>query len=131
MSELTIASYNSSQQAPAKEICNFLELAINQNLKGSTSKIWHKGPVWFIDGNPIVGYWVRKSGEVQLLFWSGQSFDEKGLTPEGSFKAAEIRYTELQEIKITHLKKWLRKAKEIQWDYKNIVKRKGVLERIV
>jgi hypothetical protein len=26
---------------------------------------------------------------------------------------------------------WIEKSKIIQWDYKNIVKRKGVLERLV
>lgn len=28
------------------------------------------------------------------------------------------------------LKRWLRKSLTIQWDYKNIVKRRGVLEKI-
>lgn len=128
---LTISNYNTSQKGESKDICNFLQTSIDSSLRGSTSKIWHKGPVWFIDENPVVGYWVRKNNEVQVLFWSGQSFDEEGLKNEGSFKAAEIRYTELKQVKITHLKRWLKKAKEIQWDYKNIVKRKGKLERLV
>ncbi len=126
----TISAYNNSQTKTTKEICSFLELQINKHLPGSASKIWHGGPVWFIDDNPVVGYWVRKNGVVRLLFWSGQSFDEELLAPEGSFKAAEIHYTELKQVKITHLKRWLKKAKDIQWDYKNIVKRKGVLKRI-
>jgi len=50
--------------------------------------------------------------------------------PEGSFKAAEKRYTQVNEIKKTVLKRWLQKSKKIQWDYKNIVKRRGVLIRI-
>ena len=129
--DATIHAYNALQIAHAKEICDFLELTINKHLVGSTSKIWHRGPVWFVDENPVVGYWVRKNNEVQLLFWSGQSFDEEDLHPEGTFKAAEIKYTDVQQIKITNLKRWLEKAKDIQWDYKNIVKRKGVLERIV
>lgn len=128
---LTIAEYNATQKEDIQEICALLELTITKNLSGSTSKIWHKGPVWFIKENPIVGYWVRKSGEVQLLFWSGQSFDEEGLQPEGSFMASEIRYTEVKQIKLTHLKRWLKKAQNIQWDYKNIVKRRGKLERII
>ncbi len=127
---LTVTQYNASQKDAMKEVCNFLELHINQHLPGSTGKVWHGGPVWFINENPVVGYWVRKGGDVQLLFWSGQSFDEEGLHPEGSFKAAEVRYTEVGQIKVTHLKRWLKKAKEIQWDYKNIVKRKGKLERL-
>ncbi len=64
------------------------------------------------------------------MFFSGQSFAEKDLQAEGKFKAAEIFFTDVKDIKITHLKRWLKKAKEIQWDYKNIVKRKGVLEKI-
>jgi hypothetical protein len=126
----TISAYNNSQAKTAKEICRFLELQINKHLSGSTSKIWHGGPVWFVDENPVVGYWVRKNGEVRLLFWSGQSFDEELLTPEGSFKAAETCYTEVKQINITHLKRWLKKAKDIQWDYKNIVKMRGLLKKI-
>jgi hypothetical protein len=67
---------------------------------------------------------------VRLLFWSGQSFDEPSLLPEGSFKAAEARYTGSDQINIQDLKRWLKKAQEIQWDYKNIVKNKGVLNRL-
>ncbi len=126
----TILQYNTSQTTKIEEICNFLELHINTFLKKSESKIWHGTPVWFIDGNPIVSYSVRKSGKVSLMFFSGQSFDETTLKNEGKFKAAEILYSDVEEIKITHLKRWLKKAKDIQWDYKNIVKRKGVLERL-
>ena len=99
-------------------------------LKKADSKIWHGSPVWFIDGNPIVSYSVRKSDEVSLMFFSGQSFKTSGLTPEGKFNAAEVFYTTAKDIKVTLLKKWLKESKEIQWDYKNIVKRKGVLERL-
>ncbi len=67
---------------------------------------------------------------ISALFWSGQSFDEEGLKPEGKFKAAEARYKDVTEIKVTAMRKWLRKSKKIQWDYKNIVKRKGVLKKI-
>jgi hypothetical protein len=126
----TISEYNRAQTADVKKICDFLELSINTSLKKSESKVWHGTPVWFIDGNPIVSYSVRKNGKVSLMFFSGQSFEEKDLKPEGSFKAAEIFYAGVKEIKIAHLKKWLKKAKEIQWDYKNIVKMKGKLKRV-
>ncbi|MGZ4088795.1 MAG: DUF1801 domain-containing protein, partial [Bacteroidia bacterium] len=49
---------------------------------------------------------------------------------EGSFKAAEVRYTSVEQINLKELQRWLKKAEAIQWDYKNIVKRKGVLERL-
>ncbi len=106
-------------------------IAPNLRAPGATieSKVWHRHPVWFIDGNPIVGYHKLKDC-VRLLFWSGQSFDEPGLAPEGSFKAAEARLTDARDINATNLKRWLKKAAAIQWDYKNIVKRKGKLERL-
>ena len=59
-------------------------------LPDAEQKIWHAHPVWFLNGNPIVGYSKLKEC-VRLLFWSGQSFDEPGLQKEGSFKAAEKR----------------------------------------
>ena len=126
----TIAEYNKLQTTGIKKICTVLKLNISKFLKKSESKVWHGSPVWFIDGNPIVSYSVRKNGTVSLMFFSGQSFEEKDLKPEGKFKAAEIFYTDVKEIKVTPLKKWLKKAETIQWDYKNIVKMKGKLNRI-
>ena len=126
----TIPEYNKEQTENIKEVCDFLELNINNFLKKSESKVWHGTPVWFIEGNPVVSYSVRKSGVVSLMFFSGQSFEEEDLQPEGTFKAAEIMYTDVKQIKITHLKKWLKKSQVIQWDYKNIVKNKGKLSLI-
>lgn len=126
----TISEYNNLHTNNIKTLCDFLEVTINNNLKNGESKIWHGSPVWFLDGNPVVSYSIRKDGKVSLMFFSGQSFDEKDLKAEGKFKAAEIFYTDIKEVKITHLKRWLKKSKEVQWDYKNIVKRKGVLVRV-
>lgn len=124
-----VLEYNKLQVRSVKEICIFLNLEISKNLKKSESKIWHGSPVWFIQGNPIVSYSVRKDGRVALMFFSGQGFDEPDLKPEGKFKAAEVFYTDLKEIKLASLKRWLKKSINIQWDYKNIVKNKGKLER--
>ncbi|MCW7469356.1 DUF1801 domain-containing protein [Leptospira kanakyensis] len=124
-----IETYNKSQSPTDKEICDLLYQEINLNLPKAEKKIWHAHPVWFLDGNPIVGYSKLKTC-IRLLFWSGQSFEEEGLEPEGSFKAAEARYTDVSQIKKKDLKRWLSQSKKIQWDYKNIVKRKGVLERL-
>lgn len=124
-----ISAYNNAQNGEDKKICRLLSEEINNNLPGAESKIWHAHPVWFLDENPIVGYSKLKDS-VRLLFWSGQSFDEDILQKEGKFKAAEIRYTPVQEINKNDLKRLLEKARQIQWDYKNIVKRKGVLERL-
>ena len=125
-----IPSYNASQDGETKTICVTLERVFTANLPKAESKIWHGNPVWFLDGNPVVGY-AKLKDCVQVLFWSGQSFDEKGLDPEGTFKASQVRYTSVDHINEEDLKRWLHKAENIQWDYKNIVKRKGKLERIV
>lgn len=108
-----IQQYNDSQSNIDREICNLLAEEIYKALPEAESKIWHRIPVWFLDGNPIVGYGKLKSC-IRLLFWSGQSFDEEGLDNEGSFKAAEKRYTTLEEIKVKDLKRWLKKSREIQ-----------------
>ena len=123
----TITGYNNSQKEIQKNICDCLEENINKVLKKNESKIWHGTPVWFIDGNPIVAYSVRKDGRVSLMFFSGQSFEESDLKPEGKFRAAEIFYTNVHEINIIQLKVWLEKSEKIQWDYKNIIKNKGKL----
>lgn len=124
-----VKAYNTAQSAPDKKICNTLATEIDTYLPEAENKIWHAHPVWFLDSNPVVGYSKLKDS-VRLLFWSGQSFDEEGLHIEGSFKAAEIRYTSVDQINTKDLKRWLKKARDIQWDYKNIVKRKGKLERL-
>jgi hypothetical protein len=121
--------YNNKQEPVDKEICDRLATEINRCLPEAENKIWHAHPVWFLDGNPVAGYSKLKNC-IRLLFWSGQSFDEPGLENEGSFKAAEKRYTAADQINIEDLERWLAKAYTIQWDYKNIVKRKGQLERL-
>lgn len=124
-----VAVYNEALSLSDKEICDLLATEIDEHLKNAESKIWHRHPVCFLDGNPIVGYSKAKDS-VRLMFWSGQSFDEEGFSPEGSFKFAEARYISSEQVKTNELRRWLKKAEEIQWDYKNIVKRKGKLERL-
>lgn len=126
----TISEYNKLQTIEISKICDLLEKNINENLKKSESKIWHGSPVWFIEGNPIVSYSIRKGDKVALMFFSGQSFEEKDLINTGKFKAAEIIYLDAKDIKEKDLKKWLKKSIEIQWDYKNIIKNKGLLEKM-
>jgi hypothetical protein len=121
--------YNAAQDPKNRKICSLLAREIDRNLQKAENKIWHAHPVWFLDGNPIVGYSKLKDC-IRLLFWSGQSFQEEGLKKEGSFKAAEVRYTAVDQIHTTHLKRWLKKDRRIQWDYKNIVRRKGRLVRL-
>ena len=103
--------------------------SIDRALPEAENKIWHAHPVWFLDGNPIVGYSKLKDC-IRLLFWSGQSFKEKGLSKEGTFKAAEARYTAVDQVDTEKLGRWLADAREIQWDYKNLIRRRGRLERL-
>ena len=125
-----IEQYNEKQSPGDKEICNLLTTIINKELGEAENKVWHAHPVWFLDGNPIVGYSKQKAG-IRLMFWSGADFDEELLNVRGTkFKDASIFYNNVSEIKSKDLKRWLQKSSEIQWDYKNIVKRKGKLEKL-
>lgn len=121
--------YNNKLESGDKLICDQLMEIIDSQMPEAENKIRYANPVWFLDGNPIVGYDKMKNC-VRLLFWSGQGFEESSLQAEGKFKAAEKRYTDISQINSEDVKRWVDKAKNIQWDYKNIVKRKGVLERL-
>lgn len=46
------------------------------------------------------------------------------------YKDASVFFNHVSEIERSNLRRWLQKSREIQWDYKNIVKRKGRLERL-
>jgi hypothetical protein len=125
-----IQTYNDNQTTSDKQICDLLANTINSELTEAASKIWHAHPVWFLDDNPIVGYSKQKTGW-RLMFWSGASFEDEKLNVVGKkFKDASIFYTSEEQINVKDLKKWLKKSRSIQWDYKNIVKRKGVLLRM-
>ena len=121
--------YNRAQSASDQQTCDLLAREIDQALPDAENKVWHAHPVWFLDGNPVVGYDKLKDC-VRLLFWSGQSFASSGLSPEGKFKAAEARFASVDQVDKTALRGWLAECKDIQWDYKNIVRRKGKLERL-
>lgn len=125
-----IKKYNQEQLNQYREICEKLSNIIEENLSGAESKIWHAHPVWFLEENPICGYSKLKAG-IRLMFWSGADFDEEKLQQgSGKFKDASILYTSVDQIKLSEIKQWLEKARNIQWDYRNIVKRKGRLERL-
>ena len=123
-------TYNDKQTADNKQICDLLAQTINSELVQAESKIWHAHPVWFLDGNPITGYDKLKDC-VRLMFWSGADFGEEKLKPgSGKFKDASIRYTSVDQVDVSGLRRWLKKSRLIQWDYKNLVKRKGELIRL-
>lgn len=125
-----ILEYNEKLALGDKDVCDVLAGEIDRSLSGAESKIWHGHPVWFLDGNPIAGYSKQKLG-IRLMFWSGADFEEPELNVLGKkFKDASIFYSDAADINKTALRRWLKKSKEIQWDYKSIVQRKGKLERL-
>ena len=123
-----IEAYNNRQSESDRAICNLLSQEISRALSDAENKIWHAHPVWFLECNPIVGFSKLKNC-IRLLFWSGESFDDT-LQKEGGFRTAGMRYTSIDQINRNDLARWLEKSRDIQWDYKNIVRRKGVLERL-
>jgi hypothetical protein len=125
-----ILNYNENHAPDHRQVCELLAREIDAHLPEAESKIWHAHPVWFLDGNPIVGYSRQKPG-IRLMFWSGADFEETGLSVVGKkFKDASVFYNVVAEVCVEDLQRWLNKAREIQWDYKNIVRRKGLLERL-
>ena len=126
-----IEAFNDGQATgEERELCETLATIIDGLLPEAESKLWHRHPVWFLDGNPIVGYSKLKAG-IRLMFWSGASFDEDGLNPgTGKFKDASVIFTDADQINRKDMKRWMKKSKTIQWDYKNVAKRKGTLVRL-
>lgn len=125
-----IQAYNEIQLPNDKAICHLLAKEITRHLPEAENKIWHSHPVWFLDGNPVAGYSKQKQG-IRLMFWSGSDFEEEDLAIRGKkFKDASVFYNVISDIDLNDLERWLKKSRDIQWDYKNIVKRKGVLERL-
>lgn len=124
------SSYNQRQPPGDRALCELLADAIERGLPDAENKVWHGHPVWFLDGNPIVGYSRQKPG-IRLMFWSGADFGEPGLSVVGKkFRDASVFYGDAGEVDDAALQRWLAKARDIQWDYKNIVRRKGRLERL-
>lgn len=127
---LEIKNYNLTLTEEEQMICNYLYEKLCQELPDAEHKLWHGHPVWFLNGNPIVGYSTDSKG-IRLMFWSGADFDEKELNVRGKrFKDASIYYDHVDEINPTDIERWVEKSKAIQWDYKNIIKRKGVLLKL-
>lgn len=94
-------------------------------LPKAEGKVWHGHPVWFLDGNPVVGYSLKKSG-IEVLFWSGQSFKNTGLVPLGKFMAAKLEVPTQKSLDKKQLAAWLVEAEKIQWDYANLPKKRSL-----
>jgi hypothetical protein len=119
MSNDPISSYASKHTAEFVTICQLLRKEIDLSLPKAMSKIWHAMPVWFIDDNPVVGYKVTPK-YLNLLFWNGQSFNEPGLVAAGKFKAAQAKFTNVAQVDVKLLRRWLKKARTEIWDYKSL-----------
>ncbi|MDX2060404.1 MAG: DUF1801 domain-containing protein [Gemmatimonadales bacterium] len=125
-----ILKYHKAQAPRDRAVCDRLASLIDRGLPGAERKIWHGHPVWFLEGNPIVGYSKQKPG-IRLMFWSGADFGEPGLDVVGrKFKDASVFFDDVTRIKATDMRRWLKCAREIQWDYRNIVRRRGKLVRL-
>lgn len=130
MTNQDITGYNQGLPEPHRSVCELLARLIEENLPEAEGRIWHAHPVWFLAGNPVVGYSRQKSG-IRLMFWSGADFGEPGLdVPGRRFRDASIFFNDPSEVVATDVVRWLGKSREIQWDYANLARRKGRLERL-
>ncbi len=128
--ETGIHTYHLAFSPEHLQVCEQLAAAIAGLLPEARARIWHGHPVWFIEDNPIVGYSLQKKS-IRLMFWSGADFEEEGLPVKGGkFKDASVFYNRPEDIETECLERCLKKSRDIQWDYKNLVKRKGKLERL-
>jgi len=123
-----ILDYQSKLSVGDAEIALTLIKLISKTLPMTEGKVWHGHPVWFIDGNPVVGFSLKKAG-MEVLFWSGQSFKREGLRAIGKFKAAGIGLTTIQDLNKKLLTTWLGEALSIQWDYANLPKKCSLEKR--
>lgn len=126
---MEISTYNESHPENLRSTCVLLMNEFNRALPDADARMYHGGPVWFINDNPIAGYYVG-SDLVNVLFWSGQSFSRPGLIAQGKFKAAGISYFGAADVDRDALQSWLEDSKTIQWDYKNLRAKKGKLDRL-
>jgi uncharacterized protein YdhG (YjbR/CyaY superfamily) len=122
--------YNGRQEPNHQAVCDLLAREIDKHLPLAENKVWHAHPVWFLDGNPIVGYSKQKPG-IRLMFWSGADFEEASLNVVGKkFKDASVFFNDVSEIPAPDLRRWLAKSQLVQWNYRDLVRNKGRMERL-
>ena len=114
-----IIEYNQALNGTHRAIAEQLADLFSASLPNAEAKVWHGHPVWFLDGNPVCGYSLKKAG-IEVLFWSGKSFMTAGLRPIGKYQAAGISVETSQGV--AKVESFLAEAKSIQWDYKNLPK---------
>ncbi|MBI4979615.1 MAG: DUF1801 domain-containing protein [Spirochaetes bacterium] len=125
--DTAIRAYSGRQSGDVSAVCEALRTIIMKSMPKDTGRIYYSMPAWFIDGNPVVAYRAA-SKHVLVLFWSGQSFKTPGLTPAGKFKAAEIRYKNVEAIDNRLLRAWLRESKKVMWNYRDIRANNGRMQ---
>ncbi|MEY4554216.1 MAG: hypothetical protein RL197_643 [Actinomycetota bacterium] len=120
---MTIDEYNEQLSPESRPLAEALCKLLAKQVPQAESKVWHGHPVWFIAGNPVFGYSLKKAG-LEVLFWSGQSFKKSGLRPIGKFQAAGCKVEGLGDVE--GLANWLQEAIKIQWDYQNLPKTRSL-----
>jgi hypothetical protein len=119
MTATDILQYNQALAGTQQAITEQLADLFAASLPTAEAKIWHGHPVWFLDGNPVCGYSLKKAG-IEVLFWSGKSFKTAGLRPIGKYKAAGIAVEVVEDV--AKVEAFMAEAQSIQWDYKNLPK---------
>ncbi|MEN9706568.1 MAG: hypothetical protein RIS31_134 [Actinomycetota bacterium] len=122
-----IDDYNSVLESESRQVAETIRAMIGKTIPEAEGKVWHGHPVWFIAGNPVVGFSLKKSG-IELLFWSGQSFPTVGLTPVGKYQAAGLQGLTNNNLGTLPIVQWLRESEQIQWDYKNLPKNRTLVK---
>jgi hypothetical protein len=101
MTGADIIEYNQGLAAAECELTEALVALFASKLPTAEAKVWHGHPVWFVDGNPVCGYSLKKAG-LEVLFWSGKSFKT--------------------QADVDKVEAFMAEATKIQWDYKNLPK---------
>ena len=122
-----IDDYNSVLESESRQVAETIRAMIGKTIPEAEGKVWHGHPVWFIAGNPVVGFSLKKSG-IELLFWSGQSFPTVGLTPVGKYQAAGLQGLTNNNLGTLPIVQWLIESEQIQWDYKNLPKNRTLVK---
>ena len=119
MTATDIIEYNQALAGTQQKIAEQLADLFAASLPTAEAKVWHGHPVWFLDGNPVCGYSLKKAG-LEVLFWSGKSFKTAGLRPIGKYQAAGLAVETAEDV--AKVETFMAEAKSIQWDYKNLPK---------
>ena len=119
MTATDIIEYNQALAGTQQKIAEQLADLFAASLPTAEAKVWHGHPVWFLDGNPVCGYSLKKAG-LEVLFWSGKSFKTAGLRPIGKYQAAGLAVETAEHI--AKGETFMAEAQSIQWDYKNLPK---------